>query len=332
MSLVIFHPPRVPLWTNGVTEGLTFSSPSVPRCCASAVRPQRPLGERRQRAGVERHDPVRGGERGHISGGRVLKCLHHWGVIFSLFFNCFLRCCHWYIARVNCKAVNIEMESNITLNKYEKKPPQYNKAMIKKNIYTDAKLLTLLWSCVIALQVATLYSENGRCKNPYTFGRMCTMLMDINYFGKCYIQETSVFLLSLQLWFKQLMVNFRKLYTVGYSLSLFTLTTALIILLSFRWAGLWSTKCIYVVTVVMLRSIWSKKKITNAAKKKSEAFFDTFFCPGSCTALGTTFMPISSCPSSCELCLLLWRTPCWSATGDKRSWNRLMWGRCSVTM
>uniref|UniRef100_A0A8D3C4H3 Glucagon receptor-like n=1 Tax=Scophthalmus maximus TaxID=52904 RepID=A0A8D3C4H3_SCOMX len=40
--------------------------------------------------------------------------------------------------------------------------------------------------------------------------------------------------LYLQLWFKQLMVSFRMLYTVGYSLSLFTLITALIILLSFR--------------------------------------------------------------------------------------------------
>ncbi|XP_053270345.1 glucagon receptor [Pleuronectes platessa] len=39
---------------------------------------------------------------------------------------------------------------------------------------------------------------------------------------------------SQELWFKQLMVNFRNLYTVGYSLSLFTLITALIILLSFR--------------------------------------------------------------------------------------------------
>ncbi|XP_029977782.1 glucagon receptor-like [Sphaeramia orbicularis] len=37
-----------------------------------------------------------------------------------------------------------------------------------------------------------------------------------------------------ELWFKQLMVRFRILYTVGYSLSLFTLITALIILLSFR--------------------------------------------------------------------------------------------------
>lgn len=42
--------------------------------------------------------------------------------------------------------------------------------------------------------------------------------------------------MSLQLWFKQLMVNFRKLYTAGYSLSLLTLVTALIILLSFRYA------------------------------------------------------------------------------------------------
>lgn len=40
--------------------------------------------------------------------------------------------------------------------------------------------------------------------------------------------------LSSQLWFKQLMVSFRMLYTVGYSLSFFTLLTALIILLSFR--------------------------------------------------------------------------------------------------
>ncbi|CAJ1080872.1 glucagon-like peptide 1 receptor [Xyrichtys novacula] len=40
--------------------------------------------------------------------------------------------------------------------------------------------------------------------------------------------------MSQELWFKQLMVSFRMLYTVGYSLSLFTLITALIILLSFR--------------------------------------------------------------------------------------------------
>lgn len=39
---------------------------------------------------------------------------------------------------------------------------------------------------------------------------------------------------SSQLWFKQLMVTFRMFYTVGYSLSLFTLVTALIVLLSFR--------------------------------------------------------------------------------------------------
>ncbi|XP_076007830.1 glucagon receptor-like [Genypterus blacodes] len=39
---------------------------------------------------------------------------------------------------------------------------------------------------------------------------------------------------SQVLWFKQLMVSFRTIYTVGYSLSLFTLTTALIILLSIR--------------------------------------------------------------------------------------------------
>uniref|UniRef100_A0A674MAI5 Glucagon receptor b n=1 Tax=Takifugu rubripes TaxID=31033 RepID=A0A674MAI5_TAKRU len=40
--------------------------------------------------------------------------------------------------------------------------------------------------------------------------------------------------LSLQLWFKQMMVNFRMVYTVGYSISLLTLSTALVILLSFR--------------------------------------------------------------------------------------------------
>ncbi|XP_028264571.1 glucagon receptor-like [Parambassis ranga] len=39
---------------------------------------------------------------------------------------------------------------------------------------------------------------------------------------------------SKELWFKQLLVRFRMLYTVGYSLSLFTLVTALIILLSLR--------------------------------------------------------------------------------------------------
>uniref|UniRef100_A0A8C7RLQ0 Glucagon receptor-like n=1 Tax=Oncorhynchus mykiss TaxID=8022 RepID=A0A8C7RLQ0_ONCMY len=39
---------------------------------------------------------------------------------------------------------------------------------------------------------------------------------------------------SQELWFKQLMVSFRMLYTVGYTLSLFTLVSALIILLSIR--------------------------------------------------------------------------------------------------
>ncbi|XP_042254106.1 glucagon receptor-like [Thunnus albacares] len=39
---------------------------------------------------------------------------------------------------------------------------------------------------------------------------------------------------SQELWFKQLMVSFRMLYTVGYSLSLFMLIMAVIILLSFR--------------------------------------------------------------------------------------------------
>ncbi|XP_061911894.1 glucagon receptor-like [Entelurus aequoreus] len=37
-----------------------------------------------------------------------------------------------------------------------------------------------------------------------------------------------------ELWYKKMMVSFRTLYTVGYSLSLFTLVMALIILLSFR--------------------------------------------------------------------------------------------------
>ncbi|KAI4807352.1 hypothetical protein KUCAC02_027164 [Chaenocephalus aceratus] len=39
---------------------------------------------------------------------------------------------------------------------------------------------------------------------------------------------------SQELWFKQLMLSFRMLYTFGYSLSLFTLITALIILMSLR--------------------------------------------------------------------------------------------------
>ncbi|XP_029706742.1 glucagon receptor-like isoform X3 [Takifugu rubripes] len=39
---------------------------------------------------------------------------------------------------------------------------------------------------------------------------------------------------SHELWFKQMMVNFRMVYTVGYSISLLTLSTALVILLSFR--------------------------------------------------------------------------------------------------
>ncbi|XP_056433552.1 glucagon receptor-like [Gadus chalcogrammus] len=39
---------------------------------------------------------------------------------------------------------------------------------------------------------------------------------------------------SQELWYKELMVSFRMLYTVGYSLSLSTLTMALLILLSFR--------------------------------------------------------------------------------------------------
>uniref|UniRef100_A0AAV2LA40 Glucagon receptor n=1 Tax=Knipowitschia caucasica TaxID=637954 RepID=A0AAV2LA40_KNICA len=45
-------------------------------------------------------------------------------------------------------------------------------------------------------------------------------------------EETEV--TAQELWINQLMVSFRTLYTVGYSLSLFTLTMALIILLSFR--------------------------------------------------------------------------------------------------
>lgn len=51
----------------------------------------------------------------------------------------------------------------------------------------------------------------------------------------CYCVVFIYLSLSLQLWFKQLMVNFRKLYTAGYSLSLLLLVTALIILLSFRY-------------------------------------------------------------------------------------------------
>ncbi|KAG7459779.1 hypothetical protein MATL_G00214290 [Megalops atlanticus] len=39
---------------------------------------------------------------------------------------------------------------------------------------------------------------------------------------------------SQELWFKQMMVSFRMLYTVGYSLSLFTLVSALVILLGIR--------------------------------------------------------------------------------------------------
>lgn len=49
---------------------MTVSPSSVPRCCASTVWLWRPLGERWQWAGVERLDPVWGGKRGHISGGR----------------------------------------------------------------------------------------------------------------------------------------------------------------------------------------------------------------------------------------------------------------------
>lgn len=49
---------------------MTVPPSSVPRCCASTVWLWRPLGERWQRAGVERLDPVWGGKRGHISGGR----------------------------------------------------------------------------------------------------------------------------------------------------------------------------------------------------------------------------------------------------------------------
>ncbi|KAM8876560.1 glucagon receptor-like [Synchiropus picturatus] len=39
---------------------------------------------------------------------------------------------------------------------------------------------------------------------------------------------------SNELWFKEVLVNFKVLYTVGYSLSLITLASALIVLLSFR--------------------------------------------------------------------------------------------------
>ncbi|XP_057682250.1 glucagon receptor-like [Corythoichthys intestinalis] len=39
---------------------------------------------------------------------------------------------------------------------------------------------------------------------------------------------------SQEMWFQKMMLSFRMLYTVGYSLSLFSLVTALVILLSFR--------------------------------------------------------------------------------------------------
>ncbi|XP_061666468.1 glucagon receptor-like [Syngnathoides biaculeatus] len=39
---------------------------------------------------------------------------------------------------------------------------------------------------------------------------------------------------SREMWIKKMMLSFRTLYTVGYSLSLFTLVTALVVLLSFR--------------------------------------------------------------------------------------------------
>ncbi|KAG9349881.1 hypothetical protein JZ751_026234, partial [Albula glossodonta] len=45
-------------------------------------------------------------------------------------------------------------------------------------------------------------------------------------------EETEV--VSQELWFKQMMVSFRILYTIGHTLSLFTLVTALIILLGLR--------------------------------------------------------------------------------------------------
>lgn len=43
------------------------------------------------------------------------------------------------------------------------------------------------------------------------------------------------------------MVNFRKLYTAGYSLSLLTLVTALIILLSFRYTQASVAETVHVV-------------------------------------------------------------------------------------
>ncbi|XP_020780018.2 glucagon receptor-like [Boleophthalmus pectinirostris] len=46
--------------------------------------------------------------------------------------------------------------------------------------------------------------------------------------------EEEIEVAAQELWLKQLLLSFRMLYTVGYSLSLFTLTMALIILLSFR--------------------------------------------------------------------------------------------------
>lgn len=205
--------------------------------------------------------------------------------------------------------------------------------------------------------------------------------------------------MSLQLWFKQLMVNFRKLYTAGYSLSLLTLTTALIILLSFRYrkcpccatvVNFFGNKCnneiqmlkkqgeilgnenseivcnftVYncivkwntldwLLAVYFLGIIWSGHILTIEIKNNFLAHVsktDTctkrippkiqfvwrhvshFSLTGNCAALETTYMPTSSCPSSCELFLSLWKTPCWSVTGVGISWNRLTWGRCSVTM
>lgn len=59
-------------------------------------------------------------------------------------------------------------------------------------------------------------------------------LVEGSYCMRSYFPEVTGGDLSSQLWVKQLMVSFRMLYTAGYSLSLFTLVTALIVLLSFR--------------------------------------------------------------------------------------------------
>lgn len=76
--------------------------------------------------------------------------------------------------------------------------------------------------------------------------------------------------------------------------------------------------------MISIYQLYSPLKIFSISNNfillQNNTCFGTFVSPsGNYAARGTTFMLTFSFPSSCELSLLLLRTPCWNATGDERS-------------